>query len=70
MKNDHQIRVPFPTPAPPKDSLYKFKFQTPKSLKLVGAYGLKAAAKDPNGITIDISVLMPDVYALSLKSNT
>ena len=69
MKNDHHIRVPFPTPAPPKDALYKFRFQTPTSIKLVGAYGLKAAAKHPNGITIDVSVQMPDVCPSYLLSN-
>ena len=64
MKTVHHIRVPFPTPAPPKDALYKFKFQTPTSIKLVGSYALKSAAKHPTGITIDVSVLMPDVCPL------
>jgi U3 small nucleolar RNA-associated protein 22 len=63
MKHDHHIRVPFPTPPPPKDALYKFKFQRPTSIKLVGSYGLKAAAKHPEGITIDVSVIMPDVLS-------
>lgn len=61
MKKHHHVQVPFPTPTPSKDALYKFKFQTPSSVKLVGAYGLKAAAKHPKGITIDVSVLIPDV---------
>ena len=66
MKNEHHIRVPFPSPAPSKDALYKFKFQTPTSIKLVGSYGLKAAAKQPRGITIDVAVLMPDVSPLGI----
>jgi U3 small nucleolar RNA-associated protein 22 len=61
MKHDYHIRVPFPSPPPPKDALYKFKFQKPTSIKLVGSYGFKAAAKHPDGITIDVSVTMPDV---------
>jgi U3 small nucleolar RNA-associated protein 22 len=60
MKAEH-IRVPIPSPRPPKDALYKFKFQAPTSVKLVGAYGLKTTAKQPEGITIDVSVMMPDV---------
>jgi U3 small nucleolar RNA-associated protein 22 len=69
MKTLHHIRVPFPTPPPPKDALYKFKFQTPASIKLVGSYALKAAAKHPSGITIDVSVSMPDVCPLFKRSN-
>jgi U3 small nucleolar RNA-associated protein 22 len=60
MKAEH-VRVPFPNPRPSKDALYKFKFQAPTSFKLVGAYALKTAAKQPEGITIDVSVQMPDV---------
>jgi U3 small nucleolar RNA-associated protein 22 len=70
LKSDHHIRVPFPTPAPLKDALYKFKFQTPASIKLVGAYGLKAAAKTPDGITVDVAVQMPDVCTVSLVSDS
>ena len=64
MKNKYHIRVPFPTPGPPKDGLYKFKFGKPSAIKLVGAYGLKAAARSSSEITIDIAVIMPDVYPL------
>ena len=64
MKNKYHIRVPFPTPGPPKDGLYKFKFGKPSAIKLVGAYGLKTAAKRSSGITIDVAVMMPDVYTL------
>jgi len=61
MKTKHQIRVPFPRPLPPKDALYKYRFQAPASIKLVGSYALKALAKHPEGISIDIAVTMPDV---------
>ena len=63
MKSEHHIRVPFPNPPPPKDALYKYKFEKPSSIKLVGSYGLKAAAKSSQGFTIDVSVIMPDVYS-------
>jgi U3 small nucleolar RNA-associated protein 22 len=63
MKSDHHIRVPFPNPPPPKDALYKFKFEKPSSIKLVGSYGLKAAAKSSEGFTIDVSLTMPDVFS-------
>src|SRR5277367_1261918 len=62
MESKHHIRVPFPTPGPPKDGLYKFKFERPSAVKLVGAYGLKAAAKNSSGITIDVAVMIPDVF--------
>ena len=62
MKSEHHIRVPFPNPPPPKDALYKYKFEKPSSIKLVGSYGLKAAAKTSQGFTIDVSVIMPDVH--------
>ena len=61
MKSMHHIRVPFPSPPPPKDALYKFKFQTPASLRLIGSYALKSAARGTVGIMIDVSVAMPDV---------
>jgi len=61
MRNDHHIRVSFLNPAPPKDALHKYKFEPPTSIKLVGSYGLKAAAKQRDGITIDVSAMMPDV---------
>jgi U3 small nucleolar RNA-associated protein 22 len=63
MKAKH-VRVPFANPRPPKDALYKFKFQAPTSIKLVGSYGLKTAGKHPEGITIDVSVEMPDVQSV------
>jgi len=61
IKSRHNIVVPFPTPAPPKDALYKFRFQPPTSVKLVGSYALKAASKTSSGYVIDVSVMMPDV---------
>jgi U3 small nucleolar RNA-associated protein 22 len=64
MKMEHHIRVPFPSPLPPKDALYKFKFESPSAIKLIGSYGLKASAKQLSGITIDVSVMMPDVLTL------
>ena len=62
MKSRHKIVVPFPSPAPPKDALYKFRFQPPTSVKLVGSYPLKATLKTSRGFVIDISVTMPDVH--------
>jgi len=64
MKSKHHIRIPFPTPGPPKDGFYKFKFERPSAIKLVGSYGLKTAAKGSSGITIDVAVMMPDVHSL------
>lgn len=65
MKTRHKIVVPFPTPAPPKDALHKFKFQAPASVKLVGSYPLKATSNTSNGFVIDVAVTMPDVHPKS-----
>jgi U3 small nucleolar RNA-associated protein 22 len=62
MKKDRGIRVPFPTPPPPEDALYKYKFRKPVQIKLVGSYGLKGAARSSQGFTIDVAVTMPDVH--------
>jgi len=67
MKSKLHIRVPFPPPRPPKDGLYKFKFEKPSAIKLVGAYGLKAAAKSSSGLIIDVAVMMPDVTLAGLQ---
>jgi hypothetical protein len=61
MKSRHKIVVPFPTPAPSKDGLHKFKFLAPSSVKLIGSYALKATSKTSNGFAVDVSVAMPDV---------
>ena len=68
MKTKHQIRVPFPRPPPPKDALYKCRFQAPESVNLAGSYALKAVAKHPEGITVDIAVTMPAVRFASSSS--
>jgi hypothetical protein len=61
MKSRHKINVPFPSPAPSKEGLHKFKFLAPSSVKLIGSYALKATSKASNGFFVDVSVAMPDV---------
>ena len=69
MKSRHHIRVPFSVPGPPKDGLYKFKFEKPSAVKLVGAYALKAVGKSSSGIMIDVVIMMPDVCSLLRITN-
>jgi len=66
MKKDRHITVPFSSPPPPKDALYKFKFEKPEQVKLIGSYGLKASSKHSEGFAIDVSVRMPNVHSLKI----
>ncbi|KAF1923557.1 pre-rRNA processing protein Utp22 [Didymella exigua CBS 183.55] len=53
------IAVPFPSPRPPKDAMYKLAFERPSSINATGSYPLKTATKSDDGIAIDLVVTMP-----------
>ena len=67
MKSEHHIRTPFPDPRPPRDALYKYKFQKPASIRLIGSYALKATCKSAEGFIVDLAIMMPDVSASSIQ---
>lgn len=55
----NKISIPFPDPAPKSDTAYKFGFEKPSAIHLIGSWPIKCAAKRPNGIDVDMSLVMP-----------
>ncbi|RMZ70291.1 hypothetical protein GMOD_00000365 [Pyrenophora seminiperda CCB06] len=53
------IAVPFPSPRPPKDALYKLQYERPASVNATGSYPLKTATRNDDGMAIDLVVTMP-----------
>ncbi|OAL54880.1 Nrap protein [Pyrenochaeta sp. DS3sAY3a] len=53
------IAIPFPTPRPPKDAMYKLQFEPPASVNATGSYPLKTATRGEEGLSIDLVVTMP-----------
>ncbi|PWN52033.1 Nrap protein [Violaceomyces palustris] len=53
------IKIPFPDPAPKDDAQYKLAFQKPSAMHLIGSWPLKSAAKRPEGLDVDVAVVMP-----------
>ncbi|ETS59915.1 hypothetical protein PaG_05887 [Moesziomyces aphidis] len=56
---DSKVTIPFPDPAPKADANYKLGFDKPAAMHLVGSWALKSAAKRPQGIDVDVAVVMP-----------
>ncbi|KAI8376051.1 Nrap protein [Radiomyces spectabilis] len=59
MEKKHNIITPFPHPQPPTDANYKFKFEKPAGVHVVGSYALKSVAKTKGPFTVDLAVEMP-----------
>jgi U3 small nucleolar RNA-associated protein 22 len=61
------VKIPFPDPQPTQDKInYKFAFQKPTKIHIVGSYLLKSVTKSPEGLTnVDIAVEMPSVSLIS-----
>ncbi|KAH9880069.1 hypothetical protein J1614_002095 [Plenodomus biglobosus] len=53
------IAIPFPSPRPPKDALYKLAYERPASINATGSYALKTASRSEDSIAIDLVVTMP-----------
>ena len=53
------IKVPFPDPAPKDGAQYKLAFEKPAGMHLVGSWPLKSAAIKPDGVDVDVAVVMP-----------
>jgi U3 small nucleolar RNA-associated protein 22 len=53
------VAVPFPSPHPPKDALYKLQFERPASVNATGSYPLKTATRFEERLSIDLVVTMP-----------
>ncbi|KAL6150085.1 U3 snoRNP protein [Exserohilum turcicum] len=53
------VAVPFPSPRPPKDALYKLQYERPASVNATGSYPLKTATRNEEKFAIDLVVTMP-----------
>ncbi|KAI4921949.1 hypothetical protein J4E90_000377 [Alternaria incomplexa] len=53
------VAVPFLSPRPPKDALYKLQYERPASINATGSYPLKIATRHDEGMSIDLVVTMP-----------
>ncbi|KAI8810149.1 Nrap protein-domain-containing protein [Cladochytrium replicatum] len=54
------VIIPFPYPPPPMGSMYKFRFDKPSNVFLIGSYLVKTTAKNPGGLNLDVAVQMPN----------
>ncbi|KAG0170588.1 hypothetical protein DFQ28_001908 [Apophysomyces sp. BC1034] len=59
MQKKAKIVVPFSKPHPPADAQYKFKFQKPAAMHIVGGYALKSITKTKEAFNVDVAVEMP-----------
>ncbi|KAG9192224.1 hypothetical protein G6011_10958 [Alternaria panax] len=53
------VVIPFPTPRPPRDALYKLQYERPASINATGSYPLKTATRNEEAVSIDLVVTMP-----------
>ncbi|KOS15490.1 hypothetical protein Malapachy_2735 [Malassezia pachydermatis] len=53
------VIIPFCDPVPHQDPAYTFAFDKPSALNLVGSWPLKAAARRPGTMDVDVEVVMP-----------
>lgn len=53
------IAPPFAEPVPRPDAAYKFGFEKPSQLHLVGSWPLRTAARRPGELDVDVEVCMP-----------
>ncbi|CAG5147339.1 uncharacterized protein ALTATR162_LOCUS2022 [Alternaria atra] len=53
------VAIPFPSPRPPKDALYKLQYERPASINATGSYPLKTATRHEEAFSIDLVVTMP-----------
>lgn len=67
MLKKHKIIIPFPTPKPAKEVKYKFAFEKPSHMNVVGSFVMKTMVKN-NGINnVDLVIQMPSVLSPFLE---
>ncbi|KAI9488082.1 Nrap protein [Zychaea mexicana] len=59
MGKKQKVTAPILQAPPFKDALYKFKFEKPASVKVVGSYALKTVTKLKRPFNVDVAVEMP-----------
>ncbi|RPB25655.1 Nrap protein [Terfezia boudieri ATCC MYA-4762] len=55
----HKIVIPFPTPKPTKNIKYKFGYEKPAYVNVVGSFPMKTMTKESGGNNVDLVVQMP-----------
>ncbi|KAF1825052.1 Nrap protein [Dissoconium aciculare CBS 342.82] len=55
----HKVAIPFPDPRPPKDAKYKFTYEKPVNINIVGSFALKTTPRSTDGIEVDMIVTIP-----------
>jgi U3 small nucleolar RNA-associated protein 22 len=53
------VAIPFASPRPPKDALYKLQYERPASINATGSYPLKTVTRNQEAFSIDLVVTMP-----------
>ncbi|WFD01385.1 U3 snoRNP protein [Malassezia obtusa] len=57
--SDARIVPPFADPKPREEAAYKFSFEKPSNIHLVGSWPLRTAARRPGELDVDVEVCMP-----------
>ncbi|KJX94279.1 pre-rrna processing protein utp22 [Zymoseptoria brevis] len=54
-----KVAVPFPDPRPAKDAKFKFAYEKPANINVVGSFALKTASRLQQSLEIDMVVVIP-----------
>lgn len=54
-----KVHIPYPDPRPTEAVQYKFAYQKPSYINVVGSYALKTLIKQQDGVAIDLVLTMP-----------
>lgn len=54
-----KVTIPFPDPKPAKTLAYKFSFEKPEKINIIGSYVLDTATNSGNSLSIDMIATMP-----------
>jgi len=65
MIKKHKIVIPFPTPKPAKDIKYKFGYEKPSYVNVVGSFPMRTMIKESGGNNVDFVVEMPSVSRIA-----
>ena len=67
MAKKHKVIIPFPSPKPAKDVKYKFAYEKPVYVNVVGSFALRTMVKEAVGNSVDLLIQMPSVCGRSLR---
>ncbi|KAI8811122.1 Nrap protein-domain-containing protein [Cladochytrium replicatum] len=68
VESKFEMIIPFPYPPPSPDAMYKFQFEKPSNMFLIGSYLVKTTAKNPGGLNLDVAVQMPNLSSLAVSN--